>query len=244
MDNNTRWESFNSIIDNEELDLKEKGLLLVIFRYVNYKTGYADPSRALIKKLTGIKKDETLDKILDSLIEKEFIIREVTRGKRSKYFIIIPLKNGGTPKNGGAPNNSSTPPLKNGGTLPPKNGGQKENKRKVKENIYSHWNSKKIIFHKLLTTDMEKAIEKALKKYSESEIVQAMNTYSEILESDFYFNYKWNLVDFLNRKNGISTFMEDGSNKANYDDYLSKKMKGKDNNNEKQRNEIKLRGWD
>ncbi len=111
-------------------------------------------------------------------------------------------------------------------------------------NIYSHWNDRKIIVHKSLTNDMEKAIEKALKKYSENEIVQAISTYSEILESDFYFNYKWSLVDFLNRKNGISTFMEDGSNKANYDDYLSKKMKGKDNNNEKQRNEIKLRGWD
>lgn len=84
-------------------------------------------------------------------------------------------------------------------------------------NIYSHWNSKKIIVHKSLTKDMEKAIEKILKKYSEVEIVQAINTYSEILESEFYFNYKWGLVDFLNRKNGISAFMEEGSNKANYE---------------------------
>lgn len=136
MRDNRRWQQFNSIIDNQELDLKEKCLLLVIFRYVNYKTGYADPSRALIKKLTGIKKDETLDKIINSLIEKEFIIREVTRGKRSKYFIILPLENGGTPKNVGTPKNSSIVPLENGGTPPPKNGGQKENKRKVKEKVY------------------------------------------------------------------------------------------------------------
>lgn len=87
----------------------------------------------------------------------------------------------------------------------------------ISNNIYSHWNSKKIIVHKSLTKDIGKAIENALKKYSESEIVQAINTYSEILESNFYFNYKWSLVDFLNRKNGISTFMEDGSNKANYE---------------------------
>lgn len=84
-------------------------------------------------------------------------------------------------------------------------------------NIYSHWNSKKIIVHKSLTKDMEKAMEKVLKKYSENEIVQAINIYVEILESDFYFNYKWSLVDFLNRKNGLSTFMEEGSNKANYE---------------------------
>jgi hypothetical protein len=63
---------------------------------------------------------------------------------------------------------------------------------------------------------MEKAIEKALKKYSQEEIVKAIDIYSEILESDFYFNYKWSLVDFLNRKNGISTFMEEGSNNTNY----------------------------
>lgn len=84
-------------------------------------------------------------------------------------------------------------------------------------NIYSHWNSKKIIVHKSLTKEMEKAMEKAIKKYSEDEIVQAIDTYSEILNSNFYFNHKWSLIDFLNRKNGISTFMEEGSNKANYE---------------------------
>lgn len=91
----------------------------------------------------------------------------------------------------------------------------------ISNNIYSHifeyWNSKKIIVHKSLTKDMEKAIEKALKKYSQEKIVQAIEAYNEILESDFYFNYKWSLVDFLNRKNGISSFMEDGSNNANYE---------------------------
>lgn len=113
----------------------------------------------------------------------------------------------------------------------------------IENNIYSHWNSKKIIVHKSLNKEMEKATEKALKKYSDNEIVQAIDTYSEILESDFYFNYKWSLVDFLNRKNGISTFMEEGSNKANYDDYLNKKSKEKNNSTEKPK-EIHLRGWD
>ena len=51
-----RWEQFNLIIDDESLDVKEKGLLLILFRYVNYKTGYADPSRELLKKLYGTKK--------------------------------------------------------------------------------------------------------------------------------------------------------------------------------------------
>ncbi|WP_315069120.1 hypothetical protein [uncultured Clostridium sp.] len=84
-------------------------------------------------------------------------------------------------------------------------------------NIYSHWNSKKIIVHKTFSMDIEKAIVKALKNYSQDEIVQAIDVYSEILKSEFYFSHKWSLVDFLGRKNGIRTFMEEGSNKVNYE---------------------------
>ncbi|MEX0085070.1 hypothetical protein [Clostridium butyricum] len=123
--------------------------------------------------------------------------------------------------------------------------GTSKKKSKSKENniyinIYSHWNSKKIIVHKKITDDMCRAIKKALEKYSEEEIVQAINTYDEILKSDFYFNYKWSLTDFLNRKNGVSTFMDEGSNKNNYDEYLLKNRNRKDNKN----NSKKLRGWD
>lgn len=92
-------------------------------------------------------------------------------------------------------------------------------------NIYSHWNSKKIIVHRSINSDMKKAIEKALKKYSENEIVQAINIYSEILESEFYFNYTWSLTDFLNRKNGISSFMQDGSNTINYLKWKDRRVK-------------------
>lgn len=281
---NNRWEEFNSIIDSEHLDIKEKGVLLILFRFVNYKTGYADPSRALIKKLTNIKKDETLDKIINSLIDKKILIKYVQKGKRTQYIIKLPLKNVGTPINEGT--------TKNGSIVPPKNGGQKENKIKLKENIYSsleneldtkeiekdlikkinskyskdlikeeleklkdkdiskldslkeldknlkskskdnsnqdintifdYWNSKGIIKHKELKEDTKKAIKKAIKNYSIDEIIQAIDTYSDILKSNYYFNYKWNLKDFLNRNNAISTFMEDGSNKANYEEWKIK----------------------
>jgi len=120
---------------------------------------------------------------------------------------------------------------------------QHNNLNIISNNIYSHWNSKKIIVHKALNKDVEKAIEKALKKYSESEIVQAIDTYSEILKSGFYFNYKWSLTDFINRKNGISTFMEDGSNKINYGEHLAKQSKERNSDNEKVK-EVHLRGWD
>lgn len=101
----------------------------------------------------------------------------------------------------------------------------KLNNTDINKKIYSHWNSKKIIVHKILTKYMEKAIENALKIYSQAEIMQAIDIYDEILESEFYFNYRWNLMDFLNRKNGISTFMDEGSNKVNYKTWKKEREK-------------------
>lgn len=88
--------------------------------------------------------------------------------------------------------------------------------------IFSHWNSKNIIKHSALTKEIEKAIEKALKIYTESDIKHSIDVYNEIIKSEFYFSYKWSLPDFLNRKNGISTFMDEGSNKANYEEWKQK----------------------
>ena len=86
-------------------------------------------------------------------------------------------------------------------------------------NIYTIWNEQKIIVHKKLTDELQRAINNSLKKFTEDEIIVAIKIYKEILDSDFYFNYKWSLKDFLSRKNGISTFMEDGSNYVNYKEW-------------------------
>lgn len=98
----------------------------------------------------------------------------------------------------------------------------KDNSNQDISNIFDYWNSKGIIKHKELKEDTKKAIKKSIKNYSINEIKQAIDTYSEILKSEYYFNYKWNLKDFLNRNNAISTFMEDGSNKANYEEWKNK----------------------
>lgn len=95
----------------------------------------------------------------------------------------------------------------------------KDNSNQDINTIFEYWNSKGIIKHKELKEDTKKAIKKAIKNYSIDEIKQAIDTYSEILKSEYYFNYKWNLKDFLNRNNAISTFMEEGSNRANYENW-------------------------
>lgn len=98
----------------------------------------------------------------------------------------------------------------------------KEEKPKDVEDIFNYWNSKKIIKHKDITPVIKKEVIKVLKKYSAEEVKQAIDLYSEILKSEFYFSYKWSLSDFLKRNNGISTFMEEGTNKANYEEWKSK----------------------
>ena len=318
MNESNRWNEFNSIVDTLNLDVKEKGVLLIIFRYVNHKLGYANPSRRLLKKLTGISDNRTLDNILKSLIEKGFLYRESGKGIRSKYFVRV----GGeiTPSTIVTLSGEITPSVD--GEITPSVDGeitpQKENKKKIKENniyspldsenyikavnknieedlikkitstydkslvmnelkklkdknlvgidllrelernlkasekekcsnevkeIFEYWNSKNIIKHKAMSNEIKKAIEKSLKVYSKDEIVQAIEIYSEMLNSEFFFNYKWSLRDFLNRKNGISTFTEEGSNKSNYEEW-KKGFRLKTKVTSKEKKEIKLRGWD
>lgn len=106
------------------------------------------------------------------------------------------------------------------------------NKKNIYTRIFNYWNEKKIIVHKKITKDIEKAIDKILKKYSDTEIIEAIDIYSQALNSEFYFNYKWSLKDFLSRKNGISTFVDEGTNKCNYEEYLkSQKVKEKNKSN-------------
>jgi len=182
-DTKDRWKEFNSIIDNEDLNIKEKGILLILFRYVNYRTGYADPSREKIKKISKISNDVTLDKILKSLIEKKYLIRESGKGAkvRSKYCINIPIENIGIESIGvnNIPiNNNSKIPIESIGMIPIENTGQKE--KKIKENIYSAndieevWNVYPNKKGKVKSLDY---ISKILKSISKDELVRTIERY-------------------------------------------------------------------
>jgi predicted phage replisome organizer len=88
-------------------------------------------------------------------------------------------------------------------------------------NIFNYWNTKNIIVHKTLTDDISKAIEKALKTYNETEIKTCIDRYATVLNDKSYFlNYKWSLKDFLSRKDGISSFTDEGSKWNSYQDFL------------------------
>lgn len=86
-------------------------------------------------------------------------------------------------------------------------------------NIFNYWNDKNIIKHRELTEDISKAIEKALKTYKEEEIKTYIDRYAKVIgDKDYFWHYKWSLKDFLTRKDGISSFTDEGSKWVNYNE--------------------------
>lgn len=77
-------------------------------------------------------------------------------------------------------------------------------------NILNHWNSKKLGVVRVLNVKVIDCISRALTKYSEEEIIAAINNYSEVFKSKHYYNLRWTLENFLVKENGISRFCCDG----------------------------------
>lgn len=83
--------------------------------------------------------------------------------------------------------------------------------------IFDFWNECNIIKHRDMTDNIKKAITKALKTYTREDICKYIKRYAIVLEDDkYFFNYKWTLIDFLNRKDGISSFSDEGSKWINF----------------------------
>lgn len=83
--------------------------------------------------------------------------------------------------------------------------------------IFDFWNECNIIKHRDMTDNIKKTITKALKTYTREDICKYIKRYAIVLEDDkYFFNYKWTLIDFLNRKDGISSFSDEGSKWVNF----------------------------
>lgn len=101
-------------------------------------------------------------------------------------------------------------------------------------NIFDYWNTKDIIKHRVLKDDTKKAIQSALRHYSEEEIKCYIDRYAEVIsDSSYFWNYKWSLKDFLLRKEGVSSFTDEGEKWCNYQAFVSKKPVNNQNNGEK-----------
>ena len=83
--------------------------------------------------------------------------------------------------------------------------------------IFDFWNECNIIKHRDMTDNIKKTITKALKTYTREDICKYIKRYAIVLEDDkYFFNYKWTLIDFLSRKDGISSFSDEGSKWVNF----------------------------
>ncbi|SQC01743.1 helix-turn-helix domain-containing protein [Clostridium tetanomorphum] len=63
----------NQILDNEELNIQEQSLLIALISYYNKEKGYAYPSYKQLMQRSKIKKDDTLIRIIKSLIDKGYV---------------------------------------------------------------------------------------------------------------------------------------------------------------------------
>lgn len=82
-----RWEQFNMIINDEDLSKDAKLLLLTIFRYINYETGYCTASTDTLMKKSRIGNRNTFTKSRYELVMKGWIQFNSIRGKGSTYMI-------------------------------------------------------------------------------------------------------------------------------------------------------------
>lgn len=104
----------------------------------------------------------------------------------------------------------------------------KKKKGDVVLSVFSHWNEANIIKHRDLTPDISKAIEKALKVFTEEEIKTYIDRYAKVIgDASYFWHYKWRLVEFLSRKDGISSFTDEGSKWVNYQEHLAKPRYGR-----------------
>lgn len=80
------------------------------------------------------------------------------------------------------------------------------------KNIYTFflekWNEQKIKVHKKITSKKESAIKKALKDFTQEEILKSFQNYATVLHSpEYYWDHSWTMEDFLQR--GLHKFVDE-----------------------------------
>ncbi|MES5265453.1 replication protein [Priestia megaterium] len=115
------------------------------------------------------------------------------------------------------------------------------NKEKIYTSLFTHWNSKRIIVHRLLNPKRKSAIKARLNEgYTVEDIHKAISNYSDILRSDqHYYTYKFNLEDFINPKN-MDRFLDVNNPFSSLikNEYLKEESNEKFNRRDKQYDEL------
>ena len=201
----SRWEQFNYIARECQLTTTEKSLLLLIFSYINAENGYCSLSVSELMRMTPIKDRKTFFNTRQSLVEKRFLNFETIKGKGCKYYVSIPSREIQPSRETQPTPSRETQPTPSRETLP-----QKENKKKIKENIYSDLIKK--YPGKKIKSVRDNKLPKILKEYSIEEIERCITRYAEeckgkdkqfILNESTFWNGRY--VDYLDENFGEIT---------------------------------------
>ena len=131
----------NAVIDEYLSQMSGNALkcyILIVRKTRGWQKTHDSLSISQIQKYTGIKKEETVQKAINELVDLGLIGKQSRIGLPNEYFLISdpkkgvtpPPKNGVPPENGVPPKKGVTPPPKKGVTPPPKKGGHINTKYK------------------------------------------------------------------------------------------------------------------
>lgn len=138
----------NSVIDEYLSQMSGNALkcyILIVRKTRGWQKTHDSLSISQIQKFTGIRKEETVQKAINELIDLGLIGKQSRIGLPNEYFLISdpkkgvtpPPKNGVPPENGVPPKKGVTPPPKMVVGPPPKKGGHinTKNKKQISTNV-------------------------------------------------------------------------------------------------------------
>ena len=131
----------NSVIDEYLSQMSGNALkcyILIVRKTRGWQKTHDSLSISQIQKYTGIRKEETVQKAINELVDLGLIGKQSRIGLPNEYFLISdpkkgvtpPPKNGAPSENGAPPKKGVTPPQKKGVGPPPKKGGHINTKYK------------------------------------------------------------------------------------------------------------------
>ncbi len=203
----------------------ERGQYLRSYRKLQEDTEYIENNAIKKYGLTTIKRT------IDALIKEGRLKKEDT--ELGTLFTVVKYEQ--YQQFGNIKNNSMEQRRNADGTAEEQQrNNNKKDKNDKKDNnkhteIFNHWITKNIIQHSKITESMEKAMDKALKNYSLEVIKESISVYAEAYHSDYFYQYKHSLEDFLKQKNGLPDWIKEGSKYENYMEYKKKNNRTTDN---------------
>lgn len=97
------------------------------------------------------------------------------------------------------------------------------------QELFDYWNSKGIVVHRTINEKMVQLLKKALDLYGQAQIKQAIENYSIVLnDSTYYFKTRWTIGDFVKQTNALPDFLAEGIKWINYQEYLKKSKKARE----------------